>query len=107
MILEITLKYWIEILFGVICSIFGFVIKLFFKKIKDLYEKQKAIENGVQALLKTKLISKYNECMLKHEITIVEREDINNMYNEYVNLGGNGTVKHLIQEILNLPTKGE
>jgi hypothetical protein len=27
------------------------------------------------------------------------------MFEQYKNLGGNGTVKHLVEEILELPTK--
>ena len=107
LIINMILKYWLEILFSIICGILVFFIKLFFKKQKEQSEKQKSIENGVQALLKNRLISKYNECIVKEEISIIERENINSMYNEYLNLGGNGTVKHLVHEILSLPTKGE
>ncbi len=105
--LEYIIKYWLEIAFGLICGLFGYCFKIMSRKIKRQNDKQKAIENGVQALLRDRLIDRYNECVNKKEITILDRENLNHMYNEYVNLGGNGTVKQLMHDLLELPTKSE
>ena len=73
--------------------------------IKKDRSKDKAIENAVQALLRNELIRRYREYKTKGEMTILDKENIEHMFEEYKNLGGNGTVKVLIEELLECPTK--
>lgn len=104
---EFFVKYWVEVIFGIICSIFGFCFKKISKKIKYQARKQLAIENGVQALLRDRLIDRYREAKQNGSISILDRENLNHMFQEYVNLGGNGTVKQLMTDLLELPTSNE
>ena len=67
--------------------------------------KEKAIEEGVQALLRNELVREYREYKAKGELSILDKDNIEAMFKQYKNLGGNGTVKHLVEEILELPTK--
>jgi len=39
------------------------------------------------------------------EIPIHERDNLNKLFKEYTNLGGNGTITHLMEELENLPVK--
>lgn len=96
--LEFITTYWLEMLFSSVCAGIAFIIK-------RLYKKQKAIENGVQALLRNELIRRYREYEVKGEITILDKENMEHMFNEYRNLGGNGTIKQMYEEMLELPTK--
>ena len=73
--------------------------------IKKDRRKDKAIENAVQALLRNELIRRYREYRTKGEMTILDKENIEHMFEEYKNLGGNGTVKELMDELLEVPTK--
>ena len=72
---------------------------------KEQERKNKAIENGVQALLRNELIRRYREYESKGEMSILDKENIEHMFNEYANLGGNGTVKKMYDELLGLPIK--
>lgn len=99
--LEFIIKYWLEFLFGGV----SFVIVYLLKKIFSLYKRQVAIEQGVQALLRNELIRRYREYESKGEITILDKENIEHMFNEYKNLGGNGTVAKMYNELLELPIK--
>lgn len=99
--IEFIIKYWLEFLFGVVIGVLGYVIK----KLRGLYNKQKAVENGVQALLRNELIRRYREYETKGEMTILDKENVEHMFNEYENLGGNGTVKQMYEELLTLPIK--
>jgi hypothetical protein len=99
--IEFIIKYWLEFLFGVVIAVLGYVIK----KIRSLYAKQKAVENGVQALLRNELIRRYREYEIKGEITIIDKENIEHLFKEYKNLGGNGTIKQMYDELLELPIK--
>lgn len=98
---EFILKYWVQEILTAICGLIAYL----FKKLSKLWKRQKAIENGVQALLRNELIRRYREYEIKGEISILDKENVTHMYEEYKNLGGNGTVEKLYGELLNLHTK--
>lgn len=98
MIIELVIKWAVPFLLGtIITAIIGFI--------KSLYSKNKALENAVQALLRNELIKQYRIYEEKGEISILDKENITHMFEEYQNLGGNGTVKKMYDELLNLHTK--
>ena len=83
----------------------GAVIGFLSSKLKKDKAKEKAIETGVQALLRNELVREYREYKSKGELSILDKENIEAMFEQYQNLGGNGTVKQLITELMELPTK--
>lgn len=86
----------------------GFVTsKLKKNKEKDEKEKRKeeAIELGVQALLRNEIIRRYREFESKGEISILDQENLDEMFEQYKNLGGNGTVKKMMNDLYELKTK--
>ena len=97
-ILQIILNYFIPIILG---GVLGFITA----KLKKNKNKDKAIEEAVQALLRNELIRRYREYKAKGEMTILDRENLEAMFEQYKNLGGNGTVKELMDELLEVPTK--
>ena len=103
--MEFIIKYWLEFAFGIFGSIIVYLLKKFISKQKEQESKQQAIEHGVQALLRNELVRRYREYKSKQEISILDRENIDAMYKEYRNVGGNGTVKELMQELEEIPTK--
>lgn len=94
-----------EIIKWLIAFVLGAVVPTAIKIIKKDKKKDKSIENAVQALLRNELIRRYREYKTKKEMTILDRENIEHMFEEYKNLGGNGTVKELMDELLEVPTK--
>jgi hypothetical protein len=102
---EFIVTYWLEALFTLLCSIFAFLFKRLFKRIKENRERQNAVEAGLQALLRNELIKSYREYEAKGEISILDKENMEHMFTEYENLGGNGTVAQMFKEILSLPIK--
>lgn len=76
-------------------------------KEKDENEKKKneAIELGVQALLRNEIIRRYREFETKGEISILDQENLDEMFEQYKNLGGNGTVKKMMNDLYELKTK--
>jgi len=75
------------------------------KRQNEQERKNEAIEKGVQALLRNELIRRYREYEIKGELSILDKENIEHMFTEYKNLGGNGTVEKMYEELLELPTK--
>lgn len=102
MILEIIIKWAIPFILGTVLT--G-IISYTKNKISRDKNKNKAIENAVQALLRNELIRRYREYEIKGELTILDKENIEAMYKQYKNLGGNGTVEKLYDELLDLHTK--
>lgn len=97
-ILQMILSYLLPTLLG---GIVGFVSTKFKKnKKKDL-----AIEQGVQALLRNEIIRRYREFESKGEISILDQENLDEMFVQYQNLGGNGTVKKMMNDLYELKTK--
>ena len=56
-------------------------------------------------MLRNELIRRYREYEIKKEISILDKENMEAMFKQYENLGGNGTVKKMYEELLDLPTK--
>ena len=97
-ILQMILSYLIPTILG---AILGFIATNFKKnKKKDL-----AIEQGVQALLRNEIIRRYREFETKGEISILDQENLDEMFIQYQNLGGNGTVKKMMNDLYELKTK--
>lgn len=97
-IIKIIISYLIPTFLG---TILGFVST----KLKKNKKKEQAIEEGVQALLRNELIRRYREYEQKGEMSILDKENMEAMFKQYKNLGGNGTVKHMMDDLFELPTK--
>lgn len=104
-ILKIILSYLIPTVLGGILGYFSTKFKKNKKEEESKERKEKAIEEGLQALLRNELVRRYREYETKGELSILDKENIEAMFKQYEILGGNGTVKHLMEELLSLPTK--
>jgi hypothetical protein len=102
---EFILKYWAEVLLTAVCSF----VTVTYKKIRHRFEEQdkkrEAIENGVQALLRNELIKNFREYKQKGEVTLLDKENMDHMFTEYFNLGGNGMMREVYLEFKEIPTK--
>lgn len=89
----------------IVTTILGAVIGFVATKFKKNKKKDLAIEQGVQALLRNEIIRRYREFESKGEISILDKENLEEMFEQYKNLGGNGTVKKMMDDLLDLRTK--
>jgi len=83
----------------------GLKVSTLKKKVDNWQVKEKATECGVQALLRNEIIKTYNHYMEKEYLPIYERDNLNHLYMQYKNLGGNGTIDRLMEELDDLPVK--
>lgn len=88
------IKYWIAIGFSSITA--GMVA---------LYKFFCAIRLGVRALLHDRILQAYEHYHEKGYCPVHARENIYNMYVQYSNLGGNGTITDLINKIKLMDTE--
>ena len=73
------------------------------KKIKN----QSAVQDGVRALLRDRIIQAHNHYAEKGYIPVYGMENVLAMYNAYHALGGNGTGTELYERVKKLPIKEE
>jgi hypothetical protein len=93
-------RYWLEVLFSLVFAGFGGVIKHIFTQFK-------AVKLGMQAMLRNSIIDKYNHYTEQGFIPIYGLENVTSMYDQYHELGGNGTITRLYNELKELPTRKE
>ena len=91
----------ISILFG--SGILVTVIKIFHNKIKLTEKKTESVQLGIQALLRDRLYQSYLHYTEKGYAPIYARENFENMYKQYHNLGANGVMDDLYDKFINLP----
>ena len=97
-ILQMILSYLIPTILG---GIIGFIST----NLKKDKKKDLAIEQGLLALLRNEIIRRYREFELKGEISILDQENLDEMFKQYQNLGGNGTVKKMMNDLYEKKTK--
>lgn len=98
-------KYWAEWLFGIISAGLIAGYKKLSKKIKCKTEEDKAIKDGLLAILHDHLYQACNCYLSKGCIDSDSLKNVEYLYNAYHALGGNGTGTVLYQKICNLPIK--
>lgn len=101
MLVDFVIRYFVEILCGVLVGVLSYFMKRVLGKIKRL----ELVEGGMQALLRDRIIQIYNHCMDRGFCPIYERENAEKLYTQYHALGGNGTVTDLMTKLKALPTE--
>ena len=100
-------KYWLETLFGLIVTGLGVAVKWLHKKSKTEAQRQGAIEKGLQALLRCQMINDYNHDKDKGFAPIYAKDNFENVWKQYHNLGVNGVMDSIHEEFMTLPTTKE
>lgn len=98
-IINFIVTYWIGIGFGIVISVSTYFYKVLVKYRKMIV----TVHNGVRILLKGEIIRKYYEYKQKGILSIYEKQLIEELYVEYTNLGGNGIIKSLYDELRKFP----
>ena len=90
----------IGIFWGTILAILGYL----FGRIKGLRKDNIAVREGVQALLRAQMLDDYNHYMEKGYAPIYARENFENCYSRYHELGANGVMEDIHNKFMALPT---
>lgn len=93
--MEFITNYWLEFFFGIMVSVIGYLCK----KIIEYHKLIETTRRGVQTLLKCQIIEKYDEYHRRGFVSLYDREIISELYIEYKNLGGNGLINKLVEDI--------
>jgi hypothetical protein len=104
--LETLRSYW-SIISTIITVVAAPAVGYLYKKYKQADARQKAVELGVQALLRDRIVQSYYHYEERGWITLHGLENVNAMYKEYHALGGNGTVTALVNTIHELEVRDD
>lgn len=81
------------------------ICRYFLKRIKANDQKTEAVQRGVQALLRDRLYDKYEHYSELGYAPIRARENFENMWTQYHNLGKNGVMDDIHVKFMELPTE--
>ncbi|HBU12330.1 MAG TPA: hypothetical protein DEB31_06260 [Clostridiales bacterium] len=98
---DFVFRYWIEVFFGVIVT----AITVLVRQVMKYRAEQRAIKHGIVAMLRDRIIQTYNDYAEMNYCPIYALENMEDMFREYSNLGGNGTIAKLVDDLKKLPTK--
>lgn len=99
---ELVVKYWFEFALGVVAAGAIAFYKQLEGKVHKQFTDQKALKEGMLALLRSGIISNYEKYMKREWIPIYAMENVLALYDAYHALGGNGAVDKLIDELKDL-----
>ena len=101
---EIILGNWIEWLMLGVFSAVSLWHRKVMKAISDDKAKDKAVAQGVEALLRDRIIDCYNKYEKKGICPIYAKENVKRLYAPYHELGGNDVATELVEQLLGMPS---
>lgn len=99
-------RYWVEWLFGGLAGVMLFWWRYAVRRFMRERARQTALEAGIRALLRERMIALFRECESRATVSLEEMEIFEGMYQAYHSLGGNGTVTRLRERLRELPVSG-
>lgn len=100
---EWLIKYWLEVLFGLVTAGIGIALRRISKKLNQEKKRNQAIEDGVRDILRMQILDTYEKCTQAGKISVSRKDAIDSAYRSYHALGGNGTITQVHNEIMEMP----
>ncbi len=92
--IDFIIKYWIEFLLTSLTTGFIYVIKQYI-----------GLKTGMIALLRNEIVRIYENYVALGYCPSYMKENVNNMYESYHKLGGNGMVTTMVNDLFKLPNE--
>ena len=80
------------------------VVGWIYKKLKKNDQETESVKLGIQALLRSQMILDYNKWEEKGYAPIYARENFQNCWKQYHELGANGVMDDIHEKFMELPT---
>ena len=106
-ILDYIKANWTEWLFAACLAALTLAWRTVSARLKIEHERNEAIAEGVQSLLRESIVANYNKYKDKGHCPIYAKESIKKVYEAYHNLGGNDVATSLYTKLLDMPEEGE
>lgn len=101
-IISYFMAHWVEWLFAAAVAVLGWGYRTVSARLKAEQERNTAIAEGVQALLRDSIVSSYNKYSERGACPIYAKESVKKAYAAYHQLGGNDVATELYQKILKM-----
>ena len=102
-IMQYIAVHWVEWLFVAISALLSFGYRQITKRQKEESNKNIALQEGVQALLRDRIIWTYNHYQDRGYCPIYAKENVKRMYDAYHGLGGNDVATSLKDKLIAMP----
>lgn len=100
--IDYIVKYWVSWALGLLAAGIAFL----WRQTQRERRAQRAIRDGLKALLRDRIIQMYGICKSKGYCSIPEREALESLYTAYHDgLEGNGTVTDVYNAMRAMPTE--
>lgn len=96
---------WVVWLFAALFTLMGAAYRLLYKRVQAESVKSAALNDGMQALLRDRIIQAHNYYLDKGYCPIYAKENVKRMYDAYHALGGNDVATRLKDEMMDMPTE--
>ncbi|HIR78901.1 MAG TPA: hypothetical protein IAD38_07830 [Candidatus Egerieenecus merdigallinarum] len=94
-----------EWLFGIVAALVAASYRWVSKHMRHARRQDKALDDGMRALLRDRIISACDHYFEKGYAPVYARENIASMYEAYHSLGGDGIVTDMVRQAMELPYK--
>ncbi len=94
-----------QILYIIISAVVAAAVAALGAAIRGVAKRQSAFDAGMQAMLRAEIIRSYYHYAERGWITLHGLEAITQAYQAYHDLGGNGTVTKLVEDLQELPVR--
>lgn len=88
-------------------TVIGTFIIYVVKRLHESAKRVRALESGVQALLRAQMINDYNKWTERHYAPVYAKDNFENVWKQYHELGANGVMDGIHAEFMGLPTTRE
>lgn len=106
-VLAFIAENWLRWVFAAATAGLAWCYRSISAKLKAEQQKNAAIAEGVQALLRESIISNYNKYQEKNCCPIYAKESLKLVYIAYHRLGGNDVATELYKKLLAMPEREE
>lgn len=103
-IINFVTQQAVECVFMICFATLGFCYRRLVKTILKDREKNKAVAQGVEALLRDRIIDSYRHYEKDEICPIYAKENVKRLYVPYHKLGGNDVATELVNKLLEMPT---
>ncbi len=104
-IYNFVLQNWVQWLYMIVVTILGVCYRRVINHQKKEAARNDALCDGVQALLRDRIIQGYNEYSEKGYCPIYAKDNVKRLYKPYTELGVDDVITELVGKLLQMPTE--
>ncbi len=93
-----------EVIYSLTLAVLAFCGKHIWHIVQEDKVTQQGMQQGILTLLRSSIINNYNDYIERGYIPVYAMENVEQLYQAYHALGGNGTITKLYEELKALPS---